>query len=44
MLDFRSNGPRFDPRLGHGDYFKSVINGTQRGAPVVAERMLVRSN
>ena len=23
VLDYKSNGPRFDPRPGHGDFFKS---------------------
>ena len=23
VLDYRSKGPRFDPRPGHGDFFKS---------------------
>ena len=23
VLDLRSKGPRFDPRPGHGDFFKS---------------------
>ena len=35
MLDYRSKGPRFDPRPGHGDFFKSpVTNAHKQGENV----------
>ena len=42
VLDFRSEGPRFDPRLGHGDFlrvhdmYRKSVNNSRYGSKAFA--------